>query len=345
MKRRCDQVDERRRGLQLHAGEIAIAGEITLLQMTTHAKPIVGGLQWEMNVLGGFQFEDGQAPRAGDGKKIQDAVFAAGIGEDLGVDVARIKRGINAGDVLANERFEPALGLGAIKGMTCVAGQRMAVNLEFMEQALKRRMRRGGELFARIHGSEKNAAVIPAGERKAAKAKKDFARWNCRMHGYGLRCRGHDGFESGTSAIEERLRFAVRHEPTRKIAEGARIDFLERIAIGIVLVKLDGEARIKCGKTLRGPAAFTFWKNQTERRNGAAAHGLASSIEPQKRESEAIFHVVRRIALGHADHGSVRRATTKQAASIVAGKRMLEIRRDDQRFHSFVGELLRKESG
>src|SRR5260370_6344512 len=187
MKRRCDKVDERRRGLQLHAGEIAIASEITLLQMTTHAKPIVGGLQWEMNVLGGFQFEDGQARRAGDGKKVQDAVFAAGIGEDLGVDVARIERGIDAGDVLANERFEPALGLGTIKGMTCVAGQRMAVNLEFMEQALKRRMRRGGELFARVHGSGKNAARIPPGQRKAAKAKKEFAGRNSPLDRHGLR--------------------------------------------------------------------------------------------------------------------------------------------------------------
>ncbi len=137
MQGRCDQVDERRRGLQLHAGEIAIAGEITLLEMTTHAKPIVGGLQWQMNVLGGFQFEDGQAPRAGHGEKIEDAVFAAGVGEDLRVDVARIERGINASDVLANERFEPALGLGTIKGMTCVAGRRMAVNFEVMEQAFK----------------------------------------------------------------------------------------------------------------------------------------------------------------------------------------------------------------
>jgi hypothetical protein len=221
----------------------------------------------------------------------------------------------------------------------------MAVNLEVMEQAVKRRMRSGGELFAWIHGAEKNAAISPASERKAAKAKKDFARWNYRMHGNGLRCGGYNGFESGTSAIEERLRFAMRHKPTRKIAEGMRIDFLERIAIGIVLVKLDGEARIKRAKTLRDPAAFTFWKNQTERRNGAAAHRLASAIEPQQRESKAIFHAIRTITLGHAEHGSVRRPTTKQAASIVAGEGMLEIRRDDQRFQSFVRELLREESG
>src|SRR5260370_8948725 len=157
-----------------------------------------------MNVLGGFKFEDGQAPRAGDGEKVQDAMFAAGVGEDLGVDVARIERRINAGDVLANERFEPALGLGTIKGMTCVAGQQMAVNLEVMEQALKRRMRSGGELFARIHGSEKNAIVSPASKKKAAKAKKDFARWNHRMPGKAPRCRCHNGLVNGTSAITKR---------------------------------------------------------------------------------------------------------------------------------------------
>src|SRR5258708_19691542 len=151
MKRRCDQVNERRRGLQLHAGEIAIAGEITLLQMTTHAKPIVSGLQREMNVLGGFQFEDGQAPRAGDGEKVQDAMFAAGVGEDLGVDVARIEYGINAADVLANERFEPALGLGTIKRMTCVAFQPLAFNLQAIDHALNRTIRSVADLFASIH--------------------------------------------------------------------------------------------------------------------------------------------------------------------------------------------------
>ena len=102
-------------------------------------------------------------------------MFAAGIGEDLGVDEARVKRGIDAGNVLANEGFEPAFGLRTVKRMTSVAGQRMAVNLEVVEQALERRMRSGRELFARISGPEKDAAVIPASKRKSAKAKKDLA--------------------------------------------------------------------------------------------------------------------------------------------------------------------------
>jgi hypothetical protein len=112
------------------------------------------------------------------------------------------------------------------------------------------------------------------------------------MHGNGLRGQGHDGVESGAGAVHERLRFAMRHEPCRKIAERIRIDSLERVTIGIVLVELQGKARIKRGKTVRDPTARALWKNQTERRNGAAACGLASSIKPQQREGKAIFNAI-----------------------------------------------------
>ena len=54
MQCRCDEVDEWRRSLQLDAREIAMAGEITLLEMAAHTKPIVGRLEREMNVFAGF---------------------------------------------------------------------------------------------------------------------------------------------------------------------------------------------------------------------------------------------------------------------------------------------------
>ena len=36
-----------------------------------------------MNVLAGFQFDDGEPSRASDGEEIENAVLAAGVGEDL----------------------------------------------------------------------------------------------------------------------------------------------------------------------------------------------------------------------------------------------------------------------
>jgi hypothetical protein len=103
MQRRRDQVDQRRRGLQLDSREIAIPGEIALLEMAANAKPIIGRLQREMNVLRGFQFKYGQTSGARNRKQVQDAVFASRIGEDLGVDKSRVELGVDAGYVLANE--------------------------------------------------------------------------------------------------------------------------------------------------------------------------------------------------------------------------------------------------
>jgi hypothetical protein len=49
-------------------------------------------------------------------------VFAAGIGKNLRVDEPLIKHRIDAPDVVANDGFQPALRLDAIKRMTSIAG-------------------------------------------------------------------------------------------------------------------------------------------------------------------------------------------------------------------------------
>jgi len=53
-KRRGNQIDERGSGLQFNSWEIAIAGEIVLLEMPADAKPVACGLQWQMNGFAGF---------------------------------------------------------------------------------------------------------------------------------------------------------------------------------------------------------------------------------------------------------------------------------------------------
>jgi hypothetical protein len=53
-KRRSNQIDERRSGLQFDSREISVAGKIALLEMTAYVKPVACGLQRKMNVLAGF---------------------------------------------------------------------------------------------------------------------------------------------------------------------------------------------------------------------------------------------------------------------------------------------------
>src|SRR5713101_4874193 len=70
---RRDQVNEWRRRLQLHAGKISVTRKVFTFQVMPHMPPVSGGLQSKVNVLGGFQFENGQPPASCDTKQIEDA--------------------------------------------------------------------------------------------------------------------------------------------------------------------------------------------------------------------------------------------------------------------------------
>src|SRR5579883_2701586 len=125
VQRRGHQIDERRRSLKFNAGEIRVTAEVTLLEMAANAQPVIGGLQRQVNVLGSLEFENGEASGLRNGEQIEDTVFAAGVGEDLRVNESGVENRIDARDVLAHERFEPALGLRAKKRVTRIACQRI----------------------------------------------------------------------------------------------------------------------------------------------------------------------------------------------------------------------------
>ena len=132
-----NQVNKRRGLPQFDAGEIAVTSDLSAMQMAPNAQPIVGGLQGQMDVLAGFQFDDGEPSRTRDGEEIENPVFPAGVGENLRVDEARIERGIHAGDILANDGFQPAFGLRAVKGMEGVAGERMAMQFKIVQETVQ----------------------------------------------------------------------------------------------------------------------------------------------------------------------------------------------------------------
>src|SRR6266852_8684186 len=113
-KRRRDEIDERRRGLKFEAGEIAVAREVSLQLMPADARPVVGGLEREIHIFRGFQFQNGKAAAARNAQEIYDAVLAGDLSENLFVHVFGIERDINAAYILLHEGLHPALGLGPI---------------------------------------------------------------------------------------------------------------------------------------------------------------------------------------------------------------------------------------
>src|SRR6266403_1014050 len=65
-------------------------------------------------------------------------------------------------------------------------------------------------------------------------------------------------------------------------------------------------------------------------------------LQPQQGEGEGIVRRVRCLSLGHSQYRDVRGTAAKNAAGVVAREGVLEIRRDRQRFESFIGELFRE---
>jgi hypothetical protein len=130
-----NQVDERRRLLQFQGGKIALSRDFSTLQMAPDAQPIIGRLQRQVNMLAGFQFNDRQPSSSCDRQEIENAVFAASIGENLRVDETLIPCGIHPRDVLANDGFQPALRLRAVARMARLRRKRVTMDFEIVKTA------------------------------------------------------------------------------------------------------------------------------------------------------------------------------------------------------------------
>src|SRR5258708_24021909 len=116
-----DEIDKRRSLLQNNAWKIAIASDLSALQLPANTQPIIRSLQREMDVLASLEFNDRQPPGTRHGKEIKNAVFTPGIGKNLGVYQPRIEHVIDARDVLATDGFHPALRPDAVDRMAPTA--------------------------------------------------------------------------------------------------------------------------------------------------------------------------------------------------------------------------------
>jgi len=61
-----DQIDEWGCGLELESREIAVTREVRLRLMPANARPVVRGLEGEIDVFCGLEFQNGQAAAARD---------------------------------------------------------------------------------------------------------------------------------------------------------------------------------------------------------------------------------------------------------------------------------------
>ncbi len=264
---RRHKIDERRSLLQNYSLKITIASDLTALQLPSYTQPIVRGLQWQMNVLTGLQFNNRKPSGARYSQQIENAVFSACIGKNLGVDVPLIEHGIDARDVLANNGIQPALGLGTVERMAGVPGQRMAVNLQFMQQAFQRRARSGSDLRAGVVDSEKNAAIIPAGKGEATKTQPHFPGLRHRMRSYSLRRHRNDSIQRGPSLLEEAFRFSMRDQPGLQVTCAPWIDLFEDVQRWIMLVQFHADLGVERSETVGDSAASFLRKNDANTGN------------------------------------------------------------------------------
>lgn len=71
MEGRGNEKQEGILGREFDAGKVATACDLSSLVERAHTSPVVEGLQGQMQVVVGFQFEDGEAALARDGEQIQ----------------------------------------------------------------------------------------------------------------------------------------------------------------------------------------------------------------------------------------------------------------------------------
>src|SRR5271168_3560728 len=226
-------------------------------------------------------------------------MLAAGVRKYLRVNKMRIQGRIDAGDVFPNESFEPALGLRAIKSVARFGGKRMSIIFKLLEQILQSGQGRRLEFFAGIRTAEKNASIVPAGKSETAKAQQNFAGLGNRMNGDSARRQCHDWIKRGAREIEKSLRFAMGNKPSVLISRVVQIDPFEGFANRIALVEFNGQIQSQSGGAMSYVARCSFWQDEAEGVDRAAAVRAARKVQPQQCKRETVFHSVRRLSVGN----------------------------------------------
>ncbi len=112
-QRRSNQIQQWRRAGKIASGKIAVAGELAMLLMPAHPRPIVQPLQRQMDVLIRFQLQDGQPAIQRAGQHIQHGAIDGGKSRYLRIDKAPVQPLIQSPHIPHDQAFQPALGRDA----------------------------------------------------------------------------------------------------------------------------------------------------------------------------------------------------------------------------------------
>jgi len=193
-------------GEELDAREVAAAGEFAGAVEGADAGPVVEGLEGEVEVVVGLEFEDGEAALASDGEEVEEGAAGCGRCEGLGVDGGGAEVGGEEGEVAAEDGLEPALGLEAVEGVGGGAAGMAAVEElggEVAEEVLGGFVEEGfvgggaeEDLVAMGEGAG-DQAVTDAGVVEAVEGEGDFGGGAGADFGGGEEAGGEQGFEVG----------------------------------------------------------------------------------------------------------------------------------------------------
>ena len=150
--------------------------EVIPFVVPSYAQPVVHCLQRQVDILGRLEFHNRQAAVARHAQQIDYPTIARCKGRHLRVDVSRVEPRIDPRGVGLDHGLEPALRLGAIKGVASLRGEGMAVSLELANQLLQVAPVSFRELAAVVAQAEEHPPVVPARQLEPAKAQRHVAR-------------------------------------------------------------------------------------------------------------------------------------------------------------------------
>lgn len=123
-----DEEEARRVRAEVLAREVVPCREVIGGGVVSDAHPIIEGLEGQVDILLGFDFDDGEAAGVIDGEDVGDAAVEAGDGNDLGVEGLGEEGGVEGLDVAVELGFEDGFRVEEI-GLAGLGGEEFGVEV------------------------------------------------------------------------------------------------------------------------------------------------------------------------------------------------------------------------
>lgn len=299
------------------AREIAVGGELVAFGVPGDAHPIVEGLEGEVDILGGLDFQDDEASRAFDREQVGDTAVEAGEGGNLAVDGFRAEAGVEGGDGFANAHFEPGFRPALVQDAAVFAAE---VD-EFGDE---------GAQFGEVIGMEDaliidaaaEFAVAPAGEFEAEDAETGGAAGEGNAFDVGPGGELGNPVRQGEDGVLAALEAGL---------EVAAIGGVERNRVAVGRVGEEGEERfggVEPAETQGDGLRLVGGQEEGEAFDGDLGLATATDVvQPDEPEGEGVGGFG-----GRKDGGPGAFALADDGAGIVGGEGVLEV--------AFGGEIV-----